>query len=249
MFIFMRLVTYYLILFFTLLSCKSKAQISVRGYTNYNLSGFNVLVEDNAFVMNDTLTKNAIRLLKNKLLEVSKLNIDQDKINALKAVSIFMDWNTNLGGAVYHPSETWLIDNGYISEKVKCIELSNITNFYNWTKRNQPYMVLHELSHAYHHRVLNYKNTTITNAFNNAVSKNLYKNISLHAGNEVYNDQSEAYALNDEFEYFAELSEAYFGLNDYFPFDYDDLRSYDQVGFNAMMLIWGDINLSIPSKE
>lgn len=59
-----------------------------------------------------------------------------------------------------------------------CVEISNITNFINWTNQNQPYIVLHEPTHAYHHRVLNYNSPVITNAFNNVVSNNLYKNVS-----------------------------------------------------------------------
>ena len=36
-----------------------------------------------------------------------------------------------------------------------------------------------------------------------------------------------SYAIHDKFEYFAEMSEAYFWKNDYYPFDKADLRSYD----------------------
>lgn len=218
----------------------SKAQLSVNGYTNYNLSGFDVLVEDSAFLKNFILTNTAIDLLKAKLLEISQFNIDQDKMDALKAVPIFMDWNTTTGGAQYHPSEQWLIANGYIPEKAMCIEISNITNFINWTNENQPYMVMHELAHAYHHRELDYNSSTITNAFNNANSNNLYTNVSYHAGGENYINRPTAYALNDEQEYFAEITEAYFGLNDYFPFDRNDLGNYDDLGFSAVISVWGD---------
>lgn len=226
-----------------------KAQLSVNGYTNYNLSGFDVLVQDTAFTINSTLTNNAISLLQTKLQEVLQFNINQTKINELKAVPIFMDWNTTTGAAQYHPSQAWLIANGYIPEKAMCVEISNITNFINWTNQNQPYLVLHELAHAYHHRVLNFNSTTITNAFNNAVSNNLYQNVSYHLGGGNYSIQPTAYALSNEKEYFAEITEAYFGLNDYFPFNYNDLNNYDVVGFNAAKSIWGDITLSLQSSE
>ena len=225
------------------------AQLSVTGYTNYTLSGFNVLVEDSAFVMNATLTGTAINLLQNKLLEISQFNIDQVKIDSLKAVPIFMDWNTTTGAAQYHPSAAWLLANGYIVEKARCVEISNITNFINWTNQNQPYMVMHELAHAYHHRVLNYNSSIITNAFNNVISNNMYTNVSYHIGGGNYNIQPTAYALTDVREYFAEISEAYFGLNDYFPFNYNDLSNYDVVGFNAALVIWGNITSSLSSLE
>ncbi|WP_117885342.1 TlpA family protein disulfide reductase [Aureibaculum luteum] len=218
---------------------KTFNKLSVNGYTNYNLSGFDVLVEERAFLENLILTNTAIDLLKTKLHEISQFKIDQDKMDALKAVPIFMDWNTTTGGSQYHPSKQWLITNGYIPEKAMCVEISNITNFINWTNKNQPYMVMHELTHAYHHRELN-NNSTITNAFNNATSKSLYTNVSYHTGGEDYIIMPIAYALNDEQEYFAEISEAYFGLNDYFPFDRNDLSNYDVLGFNAAISVWGD---------
>lgn len=239
----------YLSLMLIMISLNSKAQLSVDGYTNYNFSGFDVLVENIAFSENSALTNTAIDLLQANLLEISQFNIDQDKIDALKAVPIFMDWNTTTGAAQYHPSESWLIANGYIPEKAMCVEISNITNFINWTNQNQPYMVLHELAHAYHHRELNFNNATITNAFNNAISNNLYTNVLYHTGGGNYINQATAYALSNEKEYFAEITEAYFGLNDYFPFNYNDLSSYDIVGFNATVSVWGNITLSLPSLE
>lgn len=239
---------YTLLVCIFLISCPLKAQLSVNGYTNYNLSGFNVLVQNTAFTINSSLTNTAISLLQNKLQEISQFNINQTKINALKEVPIFMDWNTTTGAAQYHPSQAWLIANGYIPQKAMCVEISNITNFINWTNQNQPYMVLHELAHAYHHRVLNFNSTTITNAFNNAISNNLYKNVSYHAGGGNYLIQHTAYALNNEREYFAEITESYFGLNDYFPFNYSDLSNYDVLGFNTAKSIWADSTLSLQSS-
>jgi len=247
--IIMKFSTAFLTILLLILSIRSNAQLSVIGYTNYSLSGFDVLVEDSAFIMNSALTNTAINLLETKLIEISQFNINQIKKDSLKAVPIFMDWNTTSGAAVYHPSEAWLIANGYIPEKARCVEISNITNFINWTNQNQPYMVLHELAHAYHHRVLNFNNPTITNAFNNAISNNLYTNVSYHTGGGNYINQPTAYALTNEKEYFSEISEAYFGMNDYFPFDYNDLINYDSVGFNAVLSVWGDITLSIPTSD
>ena len=237
----------YTLVLFCLLPNRSNGQLNAVGYTNYTLSGFNVLVQDTAFTNDSLLTNNAIDLMETKLIEISQFNIDPIKLDSLKAVPIFMDWNTSSGAAGYHPSRAWLIANGYIPEKAKSIEISNIANFINWTNLNQPYMVMHELAHAYHHRVLDFNSTIITNAFNNAVSSNLHTNVSYHSGGGNYYNVPTAYALTNEFEYFAEITEAYFGLNDFYPFDYNDLRNYDTVGFNACVSVWGDISLSVPS--
>ena len=85
-----------------------------------------------------------------------------------------MDWNTTNGAACYHPNLQWLINNGYIKDKWKSVEISNIVNFINWTELNQPFMVVHEMAHAYHDRVLGYNYLSIIQSYNNAMQASLY---------------------------------------------------------------------------
>ena len=47
-----------------------------------------------------------------------------------------------------------------------------------------------------------------------------------------------AYALTNRMEYFAELSEAYLGVNDFQPFDRAELQRYDPQGFALMEKVW-----------
>ncbi|MEO8429128.1 MAG: hypothetical protein ABI651_18710, partial [Verrucomicrobiota bacterium] len=39
-------------------------------------------------------------------------------------------------------------------------------------------------------------------------------------------------------EYFSEITEAYYGRNDFFPFTRDDLKSYDQDGHALLEHLW-----------
>ena len=39
-------------------------------------------------------------------------------------------------------------------------------------------------------------------------------------------------------EYFAELSEAYFGENDFYPFNREELKAFDLEGFEAIESLW-----------
>lgn len=50
--------------------------------------------------------------------------------------------------------------------------------------------------------------------------------------------QQKAYALTNELEYFAELSEAYLGRNDFYPYNRKQLEKYDSVGYGVMKTIW-----------
>ncbi|MEL7124564.1 MAG: T9SS type A sorting domain-containing protein, partial [Bacteroidota bacterium] len=158
-------------------------------------------------------------------------------LDSLQAVKIFMDWNTTNGAAVYHPSVQWLTNNGYIPEKAKSVEISNVVNFVNWSNQNQPSMVIHEMAHAYHDRVLGFDYNPIIKAFENAITFELYNSVSYHAGNDVYFNQ-QAYATTNELEYFAELTEAYLGENDFFPFFRDQIEDHDEEGYKVVRDVW-----------
>ena len=95
-------------------------------------------------------------------------------------------------------------------------------------------MVLHELAHAYHHLVLGDDCKSIEAAYKHAVDKKLYESVAYCGGG-----KQRAYALTNAKEYFAELSEAYFGKNDFYPFVRSELEQYDPVGFQLMEQIWG----------
>ena len=44
--------------------------------------------------------------------------------------------------------------------------------------------------------------------------------------------------MNSPTEYFAELTEAYFGRNDYEPFDRSGLRAFDPLGYAVIESVW-----------
>jgi len=234
-----KLLLQFILVLIIVFSCNSETEIMENNelYSIFQLSGFEVRVEKKAFDRDEKLTQEAIDLLKHHLAQISNLNLNQSIMESLKSVVIFMDWNTTEGAAVYHPSAIWLIQNGYSEDKARNVEISNIRNYINWTKQNQPFMVLHELAHAYHDRVLGFNNASVLNAYNNVISNKLYLDIPYNNGFSI-DTQSEAYARNNEIEYFAELTEAYFGQNDYFPFLKTELATYDSVGFKMIEQAW-----------
>ena len=135
-------------------------------------------------------------------------------------------------GASYHPSQDWLIKHEYNPDKAGGIELQ--FNFYLWRKE-QPWIALHELAHAYHHKHVGYDNSMVFQAFEKARLSLRYNSVE-----HVNGSTKKAYAMNNKKEYFAELSEAYFGYNDQEPFDRDALRRFDPVGFKMVQTVWRD---------
>ena len=118
-------------------------------------------------------------------------------------------------------------------EKAKAVDLANAKNFVKYSK-TQFCIVLHELAHAYHDQILSFDDPTILDAFKNAKSEGLYDSVLHMSGNEKL-----AYAMTDHKEYFAELTEAYFGTNDFYPFVRPELLKHDPVGYEMIETVWG----------
>ena len=97
-------------------------------------------------------------------------------------------------------------------------------------------MVFHELAHAYHDQILSFDDSRIIANFENAKRAGSYENVTLYTGAKVRH-----YALTNHKEYFAECSEAYMGVNDFFPFVRAELREHDPRMHALMESIWGKI--------
>lgn len=169
-------------------------------------------------------------LLGEKLLEVDQ-KLPASVLPELKKVPIWLNKDVRRG-ACYHPNPKWLEANGRMVEKVRSIELQNIDNFIDWSDK-QPMMVLHELAHAYHHRVHGFNHAGITEAYQKAKASGRYDKV-----NHISGQQKRAYAMNNEKEYFAELTEAYFGKNDFYPFTREELKKHDPVGYQVVESVW-----------
>jgi hypothetical protein len=134
----------------------------------------------------------------------------------------------------YHPSREWLRDNGLNPAMANGIEIGNVRTFSAWT-RQQPWMVLHELAHAYHDRVLEkgFENADVAAAFRGAMADKRYEQVLHWNGDKVKH-----YACTNPMEYFAEASEAFLGTNDFYPFVRSELRIHDPEGYVLMKRIW-----------
>jgi len=229
----------YFVLFFAFLHLNfSPAAPTIKGYKLYNLSGYHVYVEMTAINTDAHTTSLALELLQEKLTEVDNFLLTAKAKRYLKRVRFFMDWNNGSNkGAQYHVSRQWVVAHGLPPEMAKSVHITSIHNFINWTQ-NQPYMVLHEMAHAYHDLRLSYNNIYVKEAYQNAISKGLYSNISYKAGNSSVKTPKRAYALNSAQEYFAEITKAFFGRNDYYPFNRADLKTYDPEGYKLMRFMW-----------
>ncbi len=170
------------------------------------------------------LSARALELLDAKLLDIERA-LPAPALSKLKSVAIWLSLDSAAGpGAVYHPSAAWLSEHGFDPAKAKGLEIANAANFLSWS-REQPAMVLHELAHAYHDQVLGYGNTDVKNCYERVRAAKKLEDV-LH----VNGKREKAYALNNDQEFFAEMSEAWWGTNDFFPFVRGEiLESFPEV--------------------
>ncbi len=201
-------------------------------YVQTQMRGWTVVVNRRLLESQSTMTRRALALLDRKLADIER-TVYRFPLRRLQRVPIWMEGGENgARGLAFHPSEQWLRENGHNPAKAQAVEIHNTRDFLLW-EREQPWVVMHELAHAYHHRSLGDDNEDIRSAFENARRSGSYDNVRYHDGS-----MRRAYAMNDHKEYFAEITEAYFGTNDFYPFNRAELERHDPQGFALMERIW-----------
>jgi hypothetical protein len=202
-------------------------------YQEQSIQGFTVLVSPQVLAQARAAADVRAELARQfgEVVEV----VPPPAVSALRKVTIWVEWSRRPdAGAEFHPSRRWLEENGYNPAKTGNVEISNSVNFLKWSRAEQPCMVMHELAHAYHFLVLGEKHPEIAAAYQQAVARKSYESVDYFGGG-----KRRAYALVDEKEYFAELSEAYFCRNDYYPFTRADLQRHDPLGHELLQRLWG----------
>jgi hypothetical protein len=179
----------------------------------------------------------AVRLLGDKLYEIAQF-LPEDRLQKLRAVSIVVDLDHGkLTSMQYHPGAGWLKEHGYDPALVKKVHIPAATRMIDVRhQRTQPWCVLHELAHAYHDQVLDFENEKVKAAFAAARDGGTYAEVR-----HIHGHKTKHYALSNQMEYFAELSEAYVGTNDFYPFVRAELKEHDPTAYALLEEIWGKL--------
>jgi len=187
-----------------------------------------LLAEKNAALLAEVLAE-----LDNHLYRIERA-IPPKALAKLKKVVLWMEYdNLKARNAHYHPSVKWLKANRYNPDKAKCVEFGSARGFLRGV-RHQPWMVLHELAHAYHDQVLGFDHPKVVAAYEAAKKSGKYDKVLVWTGRLVRH-----YAITNHKEYFAECSEAYFGTNDFYPFVKAELKQHDPVMYALLEELWG----------
>jgi hypothetical protein len=202
------------------------------------LVGWTVRVDERLYApANEALGQRAIHLLEARLTDIAAA-VPNRRLADLREVPLVLDLtHGKLTSMQYHPSAGWLTENGYAADLAKCVHLPDAARFINSHHQFiQPWSVLHELAHAYHDRVLDFDEPQIRAVWEKYA-------VSGHGNSVLYvaGQRRRHYALTNHKEFFAEMTEAYFGANDFYPFNHAELKEAEPETFALLAEIWGPV--------
>lgn len=220
----------------------------IPGYERRNVDGFMVLI--NKKIMEESFEgfeKKPFDVFEEEIKGVERV-IKSDMLKELKRVPIWLEWDQGRpapdGGqavAVYHAGAFQAYTRlGRMDQlkanNVEVLTLKLLTQLKQPKKGLDKIVLLHELIHAVHDKVLSVDNPEIKNAFEQARRRDLYVSVEHRQG-----PKREAYANTNHVEYFAEISCAYLDRIEYFPYDREGLKRHDPVGYAVAEKVWGKV--------
>jgi hypothetical protein len=176
-------------------------------YQRRNVGSFPVYVAPE-FSRDRALLERCLQVLESNVKQVEEV-LPPAAWQKLSSIAIWLEYQPDksyLGG--YFASKEWLILSGVTSAKAKSIQFTSSLAVMMGSKRNP---LMHELAHAYHDLVLSLSYAPIWSGYHSARLSGRYNAVRHSSGR-----FARAYAMTDHMEFFAELSEAYFGHGDFF---------------------------------
>ncbi len=203
-------------------------------YEAQRIEGWKVLVNRRFARNNASLCADTLEHLRHQLYQIPR-KVPAPAVENLRKIVLWVEEaEPHHPCMAYHPDPGWLRSHGMNPDKARSVEVAHARNFLQWT-RQQPWMVLHELAHGYHHQFLGgYANPEIRAAFERMQASKRYESV-LHIGGRT----QLAYAAKNPMEYFAESSEAFFGTNDFYPFVSAELKQHDPEMYGLLQKLWG----------
>ena len=207
-------------------------------HTARKIEGFLVRVDDRLLQPpHEALGVRVLKALERKLADINAV-VRPDRLEKLHAVTIVLDMSHGkLRAMQYHPEAQWLVENGFDPGLVHCVHIPVAAELLEPRQINvQPWCVLHELAHAYHDQVLGFDEARIRDAYARYKKSGHGDAALLITGGHVRH-----YGLTDHKEFFAEMTEAYFGTNDFFPFNRAELQEAEPEIYKLLETIWGPV--------
>jgi len=214
---------------------ESSASTKIEGYALNEIEGWTVYVQEALLEQEPEDADKALDLLSEQARKVIEV-IPAKIVRELQTVPLWLSLphEGRRPRAEFHPDKGWLIDNGMIPDKEKGIEFTN-TAILDREVVRMPMLLLHELSHAYHNLVLGFEQPDILRLYQKAKENGSYDLVD-----RKNREPQMAYAMSNHKEYFAECTEAFFGENDFYPFNQEQLEQHDPAMHALLEQLWSE---------
>ena len=141
-------------------------------------------------------------------------------------------------GLSYHPSRNWLTSRGYkVPRDPQSFMSLSVKTHYGDTYRH-PFVVFHELAHGYDFHFIGkgrrYGNDECQANYERMMKGGKYEKVRIWNGR-----IGSHYGRSNRMEYWAESTEAYFAVNDIYPFVRAELREHDPKMARFVERYWG----------
>ena len=207
-------------------------------HTTRDIEGWNVRIDDR-LIKGDSAAvgERALKLLTARLVAIT-IVVPEKALAKLRAITIELDLDYgDLRNMQYHPDAGWLKANGYSEALAKCVHIPETDDFLSPSENHRmPWVVLHELAHGFHDQTIGFDDARVAAAWEKFCASGKYKSVLTSPGH-----MREHYGLTNQKEFFAEMTEAYFGSNDFYPFVAGELKQAEPATFALMAEIWGPL--------
>lgn len=207
-------------------------------HTTRQIEGWNVRVDDRLLKGEGAAKgEQALKLLAARLVAITVV-VPEKSLAKLRAITIELDLDYGgLNSMQYHPDADWLKSNGYSEKLAKCVHIPEVEDFLSPSENHRmPWVVLHELAHGFHDQFVGFENPKVLAVWKKFCDSGKYKSVLTSQG-----VMREHYGLTDQKEFFAEMTEAYFGSNDFYPFVTGELKQAEPETFALLSEIWGPL--------
>jgi len=215
-------------------------------HTARNIEGWTVRVDDRLLRGDGAAVgERALKLLTSRLVAIT-IVVPEKSLAKLRALTIELDLNYgDLRPMQYHPDAGWLKEHGYSEQLTKCVHIPEVEDFLSPEENlRMPWVVLHELAHGFHDQTIGFEDARVIAVWKKFRDSGKYKSVLTTSGK-----MREHYGLTDPKEFFAEMTECYFGSNDFYPFVAGELKQAEPETFALLAEVWGPLPGSAPRSK
>ena len=157
--------------------------------------------------------------------------------NLQEHTPIWIEYDEKVGLS-YHPETAWLLERSYKLPKDPDSMMSLSAIGYVADSYRHPFVIFHEMTHGYDHHFIgkghDYGNTECEANYQRMMKSGINEKVKIWDGG-----IGSHYARTNRMEYLAESSEAYFAVNDIYPFVRAELREQDPAMARLVERYWG----------